>query len=529
VLPVALPVTGICKAGGMQFLQVTATSDELAATPARGQKVTRLAALLRSSPAAEVATVVSWLSGELTQRQIGVGWASLRSLPPPAPQPSLDVATVEATFTEVGTCAGPGSQSRRRHLLETLFAAATESEQRFLTRLLTGDLRQGALAGVMADAIARAAELPIAQIRRAAMLSASLPAVAAAALDGGSEALAGFRLQVGHPVSPMLAQTTTSTAEALGRLGGTAAFEWKLDGIRVQVHRDGADVRIFTRGLEDVTSRFDETAEALRGIAADRFVADGELMALRPDGRPQPFQVTAGRVGTQTAPVAGAPEMAVFLFDILHLDGTDLLDEPGARRAEVLTGLVPAAARIPRLVTSDPAEAEAFLADALAHGQEGVVAKSLTAPYEAGRRGAGWLKIKPVHTLDLVVLAVEWGSGRRRGTLSNIHLGARDPRTGGFVMLGKTFKGMTDAILDFQTRRFLELADGPTDSYVVRVRPEQVVEIAFDGVQRSSRYPGGVALRFARVLRYRDDKNAGEADTIDTVLDFAKATGLDAG
>ncbi|HST48571.1 ATP-dependent DNA ligase [Jatrophihabitans sp.] len=513
----------------MQFFLVTATSDELAATPARGAKVAKLAALLRGSSGAEAVTVVSWLSGELTQRQIGVGWGSLRSLPPPAPQPSLDVAAVEAALTEIGGCAGPGSQARRRQLLEALFAAATESEQRFLVRLLTGDLRQGALAGVMADAVARAADLPIAQIRRAAMLSASLPAVAAAALDGGSEALAGFRLRVGQPVSPMLAQTATSTADALERLGGTAAFEWKLDGIRVQVHRNGDDVRIFTRGLEDVTGRFDEITAAVRGVAAEEFVADGELMALRGDGRPQPFQVTAGRVGTLSAPAVGSPELGIFLFDILQVEGTDLLDEPGDRRAEVLAGLVPAAARIPRLVTADPAEAEAFLADALAHGQEGVVAKSLTAPYEAGRRGAGWLKIKPVHTLDLVVLAVEWGSGRRRGTLSNIHLGARDPRTGGFVMLGKTFKGMTDAILDFQTRRFLELADGPTDSYVVRVRPEQVVEIAFDGVQRSSRYPGKVALRFARVLRYRDDKTADEADTIDTVLALAAAAGLDSG
>jgi DNA ligase-1 len=504
----------------MRFFLVTAASDEVAATPARGQKVATLAALLRTCSGAEAVTVVSWLSGELTQRQIGVGWASLRSLPPPAAQPSLDVADVEAALTGIGACAGPGSQGRRRQLLEALFAAATEPEQRFLVRLLTGDLRQGALAGVMTDAVARAAGLPITQVRRAAMLSASLPAVAAAALDGGSEALAGFRLRIGQPVSPMLAQTAASPTDALERLGPSAAFEWKLDGIRVQLHRDGDEVRIFTRGLEDITGRFDEVVEAVRGIGAARFVADGELVALRGDGRPQPFQVTAGRVGSLAAPAAGSPEVAAFLFDVLHVDGTDLLDEPGARRAEILADLVPAAARIPRLVTADPAEAEAFLADALAHGQEGVVAKSLTAPYEAGRRGAGWLKIKPVHTLDLVVLAVEWGSGRRRGSLSNIHLGARDPRTGGFVMLGKTFKGMTDAILDFQTRRFLELADGPTDGYVVRVRPEQVVEIAFDGVQRSSRYPGGVALRFARVLRYRDDKTAAEADTIDTVLSY---------
>ncbi|HEV2887477.1 MAG TPA: ATP-dependent DNA ligase [Jatrophihabitans sp.] len=509
----------------MQFSLVTATSDELAITPARGEKVEKLATLLRTSSGADAAIVVSWLSGELTQRQIGVGWAALRALPPPAAEPSLEVAGVEAALTEIGASAGSGSQARRRELLHALFAAATEPEQQFLTRLLTGDLRQGALAGVMADAVARAAGLPPAQVRRAAMLSASLPMVAAAALDGGSEALAGFGLRVGHPVSPMLAQTAASTGDALSRLGGSAAFEWKLDGIRVQIHRAEDDIRIFTRGLEDVTGRLPEVVDAVRGMGARRLVADAEVLALRADGRPEPFQVTAARLGTRSAPSADSHTLTVFLFDVLHAEGTDLLDEPATRRAEILTEVVPPAGRVPRLVTADPSEAQAFLDDALGHGHEGVVAKSLTAPYEAGRRGAGWLKVKPVHTLDLVVLAVEWGSGRRRGSLSNIHLGALDPRTGGFVMLGKTFKGMTDATLDFQTRRFLELADGPTDGYVVRVRPEQVVEIAFDGVQRSSRYPGGVALRFARVLRYRQDKTAAEADTIDTVRAFATAAG----
>jgi len=512
----------------MRLSVLAATSDQLAATAARSQKIALLASLLRTCSGPEAAVVVSWLSGELTQGQIGVGWAALRELAPAAAEPSLQVATVDAAFTEIGACAGSGSQGRRRELLRTLFAAATEQEQQFLTRLLTGDLRQGALAGVMTDALARAADLPLAQVRRAAMLNASLPAVAAAALGGGgSDALAGFGLRVGHPVSPMLAQTAASTGDALSRLGGTAAFEWKLDGIRVQIHRDGDDVRIFTRGLEEVTGRLPEVAGAVRAMTARRFVADGEVLALRADGRPQPFQATAARTGAKSAPAdpSRTPLTAV-LFDVLHVEGADLLDEPAARRAEALAELVPATGRVPRLVTSDPTEAQAFLDDALAHGHEGVVAKSLTAPYEAGRRGAGWLKIKPVHTLDLVVLAVEWGSGRRRGKLSNIHLGARDDRTGGFVMLGKTFKGMTDAMLDWQTRRFTELADGPTDGWVVHVRPEQVVEIAFDGVQRSSRYPGGVALRFARVLRYRDDKPASEADTIDTVRAFGAAAGV---
>jgi DNA ligase-1 len=513
----------------MHLSVLAATSDQLAATAARSQKVALLANLLRTCSGAEAAVVVSWLSGELTQGQIGVGWAALREPAPPAAEPSLDVAAVEAALTEIGACAGSGSQGRRRELVHALLAAATEREQQFLIRLLTGDLRQGALAGVMTDALARAADLPLAQVRRAAMLSASLPMVAAAALGGDSEALAGFGLRVGHPVSPMLAQTAASTGDALSRLGGTATLEWKLDGVRVQIHRAEDDVRIFTRGLEDVTGRLPEVVDVVRRMTARRFVADGEVLAMREDGRPQPFQVTAARLGTRSAPTGSSQTpLTAFLFDLLHLEGTDLLDEPAARRAEVLAEVVPPAGRVPRLVTSDAAEAQAFLDDALAHGQEGVVAKSLTAPYEAGRRGAGWLKIKPVHTLDLVVLAVEWGSGRRRGSLSNIHLGARDDRTGGFVMLGKTFKGMTDAMLDWQTRRFTELADGPTDGYVVRVRPEQVVEIAFDGVQRSSRYPGGVALRFARVLRYRDDKTAAEADTVDTVRAFATEAGVDA-
>jgi DNA ligase-1 len=352
--------------------------------------VVKLAALLRTSSGADAATLVSWLSGELTQRQIGVGRAALQALPPPAAEPTLDVATVEATLTEIGASSGSGSQGRRRQLLHTLFAAATEGEQRFLVRLLTGDLRQGALAGVMADAVARAADLPLAQVRRAAMLSASLPMVAAAALDGGGQALAGFGLQVGSPVSPMLAQTAASTDDALSRLGTDAAFEWKLDGIRVQVHRDGDDIRIFTRGLEDISARLPEVLESVRGIASSRFVVDGEVLALRADGRPQPFQVTASRLGTRSAPEAGSAAVTLFLFDVLHLDGTDLLDEPGARRAEVLVGLVPPAGRVPRLVTADPDRARAFLDDALAHGHEGVVAKSLTAPYEAGSRCTPW-------------------------------------------------------------------------------------------------------------------------------------------
>jgi len=374
----------------------------------------------------------------------------------------------------------------------------------------------------MADAVARAAEVPPADVRRAAMLRGDLPAVAAAALAGGRSALADFKLEVGRPIGPMLAQTAESTQEALARLGGEAGVEWKLDGARLQIHRSGSDVGLFTRTLDDVTARLPEIVDYVSGLPARDFVADGEAIALTRGGRPLPFHVTASRVGSRD-PAAGQARtpLTLFLFDALHVDGVDLLDEPTAERHRILSDVVPAANRPDRIVTADPDEASQFLSTTLDRGHEGVMVKSLTAPYEAGRRGSGWLKVKPVHTLDLVVLAVEWGSGRRRGWLSNIHLGARDPATGGFVMLGKTFKGMTDEMLAWQTERFLQLASGPTDGWVVPLRPEQVVEIAFDGVQRSSRYPGGLALRFARVLRYRDDKRPEEADTIDAVRAFS--------
>jgi DNA ligase-1 len=501
---------------------VAAASAEVGSTSSRLAKIARLADLLTQAGPDEIAVVVSWLSGELPQRQIGVGWAALRSLPPAAPAASLTVTAVDAAFSDINTTSGKGSQARRAEHLRALFGAATEAEQTFLRRLLGGDLRQGALIGVMADAVAKAAGVPAAEVRRAAMVGGELPAVAAAALTRGSAALAEFRLQVGRPVGPMLAQTATGVADALERLGGTAVFEAKLDGARVQIHRNGDEVSIYTRSLDDVTARLPEVVAAARALPVTTLIADGEAIALRPDGRPHRFQVTASRFGRSVdiGAAHAAQPLSVFFFDVLHRDGVDLLDEPGEKRAAVLAEIVPAEQRVDRMVTSDPQAAQAFLDLTLAAGHEGVMAKSLSAPYEAGRRGAGWLKVKPVHTLDLVVLAVEWGSGRRTGKLSNIHLGARNPDTGGFVMLGKTFKGMTDAMLDWQTSRFLELADGPTDGYVVRVRPEQVVEIAFDGVQGSTRYPGGMALRFARVVRYRDDKRPEEADTIDTVRAF---------
>ena len=473
--------------------------------------------------------MVAYLSGELPQRQIGVGWAALRSAPAAAEASSLTVLAVDEAFSRIGAVSGKGSAAERKRLVGELFAAATAEEQFFLVRLLSGELRQGALDGVMTDAVARASEVPVGEVRRAVMLSGSLPRTAQAALAGGSEALGRFGLQVGRPLKPMLAASEASIDEALAKIGGAAAVEWKLDGIRVQAHIADGAVRLFTRSLDDITDRLPEVVTALAALPVRDAVFDGELIALRADGRPYAFQDTASRAASEIdAPSAakqgaGAVPLSVFLFDVLHLDGTDLIDRPDAERHAALAAVVPQAMLMPRLVTEDPDEATAFFADAVSQGHEGVVVKSLTTPYAAGRRGAGWIKVKPRHTLDLVVLAVEWGHGRRQGWLSNLHLGARDPETGGWVMLGKTFKGLTDELLTWQTARFLELEDH-RDDYTVYVHPEQVVEIAFDGVQRSPRYPGGVALRFARVLRYREDKTAAEADTINTVTALAPPT-----
>ncbi|OBF10680.1 ATP-dependent DNA ligase [Mycobacterium sp. 852002-10029_SCH5224772] len=509
----------------MLLLDVATASADVGSTSSRLRKVAHIADLLaRAAPdAALVTIIVSWLSGELRQRQIGVGWAALRSRPPPASDATLTVAGVDATFSEIRAVSGKGAQARRAALLATLFAAATETEQTFLLRLLGGELRQGALAGIMSDAVAKAAGIPAAAVQRAAMLGGDLPAVAAAALSGplsGSvAALDAFTLRVGRPVGPMLAQSATSVADAIERHGGPTLFEAKLDGARVQIHRAGDEVTVYTRSLDDVTARLPEVVEATLALPVDGLIADGEAIALRPDHRPHRFQVTASRFGrsVDVAAAVAAQRLSVFFFDILHRDGVDLLDAPTTDRLAALDALVPPAQRVDRLLTADPGQAGAFLDATLAAGHEGVMAKAPDAPYQAGRRGAGWLKVKPVHTLDLVVLAVEWGSGRRRGKLSNIHLGAREEASGEFIMVGKTFKGMTDAMLDWQTARFSELAIGGTDGHVVRVRPEQVVEVALDGVQRSSRYPGGVALRFARVVRYRDDKRPAEADTIEAV------------
>jgi len=431
---------------------------------------------------------------------------------------------VDAAFTAIGAVAGKGSAAARKALVGELFGRATPAEQRFLFGLLSGELRQGALEGVMTDAVARAASVPAEDVRRAMMLHGSLGAVAAAALAGGRPALQEFGLEVGRPVRPMLAASATSISEALDKIGpgAQAAVEWKLDGIRIQAHLAAGSVRLFTRTLDEITGRLPEVVAALAKLPVRAAVLDGELIALRSDGRPLPFQDTSARTASLEA-VPGVP-LSIFLFDALHLEGADLIDLPGWKRHAELAWAVPPELLMPRLVTDSAAEASEFFRDAVSRGHEGVVVKSLDAPYAAGRRGAGWIKVKPRHTLDLVVLAVEWGHGRRRGWLSNLHLGARDPATGGFVMLGKTFKGLTDELLTWQTSRLLALEDH-RDSYTVYVRPELVVEIAFDGVQRSPRYPGGLALRFARVLRYREDKSAAEADTIDMVRALSPESG----
>jgi DNA ligase 1 len=521
--------------------ELVRTSDAVAASPGRRAKVAEIAALLRRAAPAEVPVAVAFLAGELRQRQIGVGYAALGDLlgagsPPDtavvAVTPALTLAETDGVFAAVGAITGPGSQADRRGLLAALFTRATPEERSFLVRLLAGDLRQGALDGLMVEAVASAAGVPNEEVRRAYLLGGSLPAVAGAALAdsdpvAASAALRSVGLEVGRPLRPMLAASAPSVASAFERLSPAAA-EWKIDGIRIQAHRQGDEVRVFTRTLDDITPRVPEITEAVLGLGARSLVLDGEVAALRADGRPQPFQVTAGRVGSQLDVHRQRVDVPLtpFFFDLLHLDGRDLIDVPASERSALMTAVVGSDLLVPRLVTGDVAAAEAFFSDAVARGHEGVVVKSLDAPYTAGRRGGDWIKVKPRHTLDLVVLAAEWGHGRRRGWLSNLHLGARDPATGSLIMLGKTFKGLTDQILSWQTERLLELAD-PVEGRpagdrqaahgVLRVRPELVVEIAFDGVQASSRYPGGLALRFARVVRYRPDKDAAEADSIDAV------------
>ncbi|HSE07470.1 MAG TPA: ATP-dependent DNA ligase [Nocardioidaceae bacterium] len=503
----------------MQLAELVETSAALTSTRSRRAKIEALAAALRHAEPDEVETATAYLSGVLRQRRTGLGWRSLGELPPPAAGSSLTLAQVHEMFEAISAVAGAGSRQARTDLVDKLFGRATAEEQDYLRRLATGELRQGALDGLMLEAIASAAEVPAVSVRRASMLCGATLPVAVAALTGGEEALAAFGLEVGRAVRPMLASSAADFTAALDKIGRgeQIAVDCKLDGIRVQVHKYDGQVRVFTRTLEDITSRLPEVVEAVSSLPATTLVLDGEAIALDGTGRPRPFQETAARTASSldVATLREQVPLTTYFFDVLHVEGSDLLDRPARERFEALASALPGEQVVPRRITSDEAEMTAFFDEMVSLGHEGVVLKSVDAAYEAGRRGASWVKVKPRHTLDLVVLAVEWGSGRRTGKLSNIHLGARDGE-GGFVMLGKTFKGMTDEMLEWQTERFLEL-ETSRSSHVVHVRPEQVVEIAFDGIQTSSRYPGGMALRFARVLRYRDDKTADEADTIHTV------------
>jgi DNA ligase-1 len=498
--------------------EVVRTSTRVAGEPGRLAKTRLIADCLRPLEPGEVEIAIPYLSGDIRQGRLALGFSSLKScLGGAAAAPVLSLQDVDAAFTALKASTGKGSAARRSSILRDLFGKATAQEQDFLARLIVGELRQGALEGVMLDAVAEAAGVPAAAVRRAASFAGGVAPAARAALAGGAAALAQFSIRLMQPVLPMLAQPAGDVKAAMAQLG-TAILEWKIDGARVQVHKAGQDIRVFTRNLNDVTAAVPEVVHATRSAAAESLILDGEAIALRADGRPHPFQVTMRRFGRKLDVEALRAELplSVFFFDCLLAQGQPMVDRRAAERHAVLRSLLPAAVVTPSLVTDDAAQAEAFYQDALARGHEGIMAKAMDAPYESGRRGAGWLKLKRARTLDLVVLAAEWGSGRRRGRLSNLHLGARDPASGGFVMLGKTFKGLTDETLDWQTKAFLERETG-RDDWTVRVRPELVVEIAFNDVQESPQYPGGLALRFARVKGYRPDKRPEEADTIDTV------------
>ncbi|WP_327393751.1 ATP-dependent DNA ligase [Streptomyces sp. NBC_01186] len=506
----------------MLLADIAHTSKDVAEATARNEKVALLAELFGRAEPSEVPVVVTYLAGRLPQRRTGVGWSALRELPSPAADSTLTIAGVDAALTRIAAVGGKGSQAERKRQVGELLSAATAEEQHFLVRLIGGELRQGALDAFAVEGLAAAVGAEPGEVRRAVMLGGSLGAVARALLAEGPSALALFRLEVGRPVLPMLAHTAKDVDEALDKLG-PCAVEEKLDGIRVQAHKDGEDVRIYTRTLDEITGRLPEVEAAVRRAGAVRAVLDGEVIALKEDGWPRPFQEVSGRVASRLD-VAGAsselPLSAVF-FDLLSLDGSELLDQPAVERHAALAQVLPEELRVRRLPVTHPedeevrGEARKFAQEVLARGHEGVVVKGLDAGYSAGRRGASWLKVKPVHTLDLVVLGAEWGHGRRAGKLSNLHLGARRA-DGTFGMLGKTFKGLTDVLLAWQTERLRELAVAE-EPWGVVVRPELVVEIAFDGVQRSTRYPEGVTLRFARVLRYRDDKRPEEADTVEAV------------
>jgi DNA ligase-1 len=488
--------------------------------------VARLAALLAEAPPHEVALVTAYLCGVIPQAKLGVGWAGLQAAAAATPTPAeasdssappLELHELDATLEQIAAATGKGSAGARQQLLRRLLARLGEDERHFLFGLVTGELRQGALEGLVIEAVARAASLPSDDVRRAVMLAGDPAKVAQAAMTEGAAGLAGFALQLFRPVLPMLAGSAETADEALAELG-QAVLEWKLDGARVQIHKSGDEVRVYSRLLNEVTPAVPELVELTRALPASQLILEGEAIALRPDGSPHPFQTTMSRFGRRldVARARGDVPLTLFVFDLLFRDAVPLLDRPLAQRAEALAEAVPGELVVPRLVTESADVARQFLEQTLARGHEGIMVKALDSVYEAGRRGRRWLKLKPVRTLDLVVLAAEWGHGRRHGWLSNLHLGARDPASGGFVMLGKTFKGMTDEMLAWQTERLQALATS-REGHVVHVRPELVVEVAFNDLQASPQYPGGLALRFARVKGYRPDKSAADADTIDTL------------
>ncbi|MCI0425029.1 MAG: ATP-dependent DNA ligase [Actinobacteria bacterium] len=500
----------------MRLAELVSVSEAVASTRARSAKTALLADLLRRLTPVEAPVAVAYLAGRPLQDRLGVGYATVYGVdPPPAPEPTLELTEVDRILDAIASTSGPGSRKTIEARLTELFSAATLEEQGFLRGLILRNLRQGALEGVMADAVAQALGVEAERVRRAAMLEGDLVIVASHALAEGPGALATARLQVFTPVQPMLAVTAETAGGAVALLG-TAVVEWKLDGVRIQVHRNRDEVRLFTRNLRDVTSTLPELTTAALELAPTRFILDGEAILVDRDGNPRGFQDSMSSFSTE---IRGRAALTPFYFDILHLDGVDLIDAPLTERRAVL-GQIASEHLVTGILTSDPDEADRFAEAAVAAGYEGVMVKDPDQTYEAGRRGSGWMKVKPTHTLDLLVLAAEWGSGRREGWLSNLHLGARDP-AGGFVMLGKTFKGLTDEMLAWQTRRFLEIEER-REGHIVYLRPEVVYEIAFDGVQRSTRYPGGVALRFARVRRHRDDKDPDDVDTIETVRSLLK-------
>jgi DNA ligase-1 len=506
--------------------ELVLASGRVAETPSRLAKLSILAGCLRALAPEEVEIAIAYLSGEIPQGKLALGYAALQAAGrAPLPAAQLTLLEVDDAFADIKAVKGKGAAAARSGRLGELLACATAAEQDFLLRLIAGELRQGALEGVMLEALAAAAAVPAENIRRAATFAGGLAPVARAALSGGAAALAPFAIRLLQPVLPMLARPAESVTDALVALGGRALLEWKLDGARVQVHKAGDEVRVYTRNLNEVTVAVPEVVAALRGVRSESLILDGEAIALRPDGRPHPFQVTMRRFGRKLDVDASRRELplSVLFFDCLLHEAQPLVDRGAGERHDLLREVLPSALVMPSLITKELEQAEAFYADALARGHEGVMAKALDAPYNAGRRGAGWLKVKRARTLDLVVLAAEWGHGRRLGWLSNLHLGARNPASGGFVMLGKTFKGLTDQLLEWQTRELLA-RETARDEWTVRVRPELVVEISFNDIQESSQYPGGVALRFARVKGYRPDKRPEEADTIDTVRGIYQAS-----